>query len=93
MESERYSKLTSIVNQTIIDFWKSCNGVRKVTELVDWATFAADRGLTDEEIEEHWNYQNKYNPHNIKTRTELRELHDKSLTDEQIEEGEDIIGN
>jgi hypothetical protein len=55
MEGERYSKLTSyisLVNQTLIEFWKSCNGVRKVTELVDWRAFATDRGLTDEQIEE-----------------------------------------
>ena len=24
-----------MVNQAIVDFWKSCNGQRKVTELVD----------------------------------------------------------
>ena len=33
-----------MVNQAIIDFWKSCNGQRKVTELVD--LFAQQTGLT-----------------------------------------------
>ena len=32
-----------MVNQAIIDFWKSCNGKRKVTELVD--LFAQQTGL------------------------------------------------
>ena len=32
-----------MVNQAIIDFWKSCNGKRKVTELVDM--FAQQTGL------------------------------------------------
>ena len=32
-----------MVNQAIIDFWKSCNGQRKVTELVD--LFAQQTGL------------------------------------------------
>ena len=32
-----------MVNQAIIDFWRSCNGKRKVTELVD--LFAQQTGL------------------------------------------------
>ena len=32
-----------MVNQAIIDFWRSCNGKRKVTELVE--TFAQNTGL------------------------------------------------
>jgi hypothetical protein len=32
-----------MVNQAIVDFWKSCNGQRKVTELVEM--FAQQTGL------------------------------------------------
>ncbi len=38
-----------MVNQAIIDFWKSCNGQRKVTELVD--LFAQQTGLQRTQIE------------------------------------------
>ena len=38
-----------IVNQAIIDFWKSCNGQRKVTELVDM--FAQQTGLQRTQVE------------------------------------------
>jgi len=62
----------SLVNQTLIEFWKSCNGVRKVTELVDWRAFAID---------------NRDSYYIYTTKQEI------GLTDEQIEEGEDIIGN
>ena len=37
------------VNQAIIDFWKSCNGKRKVTELVD--LFAQQTGLQRTQVE------------------------------------------
>ena len=37
------------VNQAIIDFWKSCNGDRKVTELVD--LFAQQTGLQRTQVE------------------------------------------
>ena len=38
-----------MVNQAIIDFWKSCNGQRKVTELVD--LFAQQPGLQSTQVE------------------------------------------
>ena len=38
-----------MVNQAIIDFWKSCNGKRKVTELV--ALFAQQTGLQRTQVE------------------------------------------
>ena len=38
-----------MVNQAIIDFWKSCNGQRKVTELVDM--FAQQTGLQRPQVE------------------------------------------
>ncbi|MBI5146883.1 MAG: DUF59 domain-containing protein [Thaumarchaeota archaeon] len=38
-----------MVNQAIIDFWKSCNGKRKITELVD--VFAQTTGLQRSQIE------------------------------------------
>jgi len=38
-----------MVNQAIIDFWKSCNGQRKVTELVD--LFAQQTGLQRKQVE------------------------------------------
>ncbi len=38
-----------MVNQAIVDFWKSCNGQRKVTELVD--VFAQQTGLQRKQVE------------------------------------------
>jgi hypothetical protein len=38
-----------MVNQAIVDFWKSCNGERKVTELV--AEFAQQTGLQRSQVE------------------------------------------
>lgn len=38
-----------MVNQAIVDFWKSCNGQRKVTELVD--LFARQTGLQRNQVE------------------------------------------
>ena len=38
-----------MVNQAIIDFWKSCNGQRRVTELVD--VFAQQTGLQRTQVE------------------------------------------
>tara|TARA_B100001123_G_scaffold125116_3_gene145783 strand:- start:5116 stop:5709 length:594 start_codon:yes stop_codon:yes gene_type:complete len=38
-----------MVNQAIIDFWKSCNGKRKITELVD--LFAQQTGLQRTQVE------------------------------------------
>jgi len=38
-----------MVNQAIIDFWRSCNGSRKVTELVD--LFAQQTGLQRSQVE------------------------------------------
>jgi metal-sulfur cluster biosynthetic enzyme len=38
-----------MVNQAIIDFWKSCNGKRKVTELVE--LFAQQTGLQRTQVE------------------------------------------
>src|SRR3990167_7311026 len=38
-----------MVNQAIVDFWKSCNGKRKVTELVD--VFAQQTGLQRMQVE------------------------------------------
>ena len=38
-----------MVNQAIIDFWKSCNGKRKVTELVE--IFAQQTGLQRTQVE------------------------------------------
>ena len=38
-----------MVNQAIIDFWESCNGKRKVTELVD--LFAQQTGLQRNQVE------------------------------------------
>ena len=41
-----------MVNQAIIDFWKSCNGKRKVTELVDM--FAQQTGLQRTQVEKEF---------------------------------------
>ena len=38
-----------MVNQAIVDFWKSCNGKRKITELVD--IFAQQTGLQRTQVE------------------------------------------
>ncbi len=38
-----------MVNQAIVDFWKSCNGQRKITELVD--VFARQTGLQRSQVE------------------------------------------
>ncbi|MFY9300348.1 MAG: PqqD family peptide modification chaperone [Candidatus Nitrosotenuis sp.] len=38
-----------MVNQAIVDFWKSCNGKRKITELVD--VFAQKTGLHRSQVE------------------------------------------
>ena len=38
-----------MVNQAIVDFWKSCNGERKVTELVE--IFAPQTGLQRNQVE------------------------------------------
>jgi len=38
-----------MVNQAIVDFWKSCNGSRKVTELVE--IFAQQTGLQRKQVE------------------------------------------
>ncbi len=38
-----------MVNQAIVDFWKSCNGERKVTELVQ--VFAQQTGLQRNQVE------------------------------------------
>ena len=38
-----------MVNQAIVDFWKSCNGQRKVTELVE--LFAQQTGLQRKQVE------------------------------------------
>ncbi len=38
-----------MVNQAIVDFWKSCNGERKVTELVE--VFAQQTGLQRNQVE------------------------------------------
>jgi len=38
-----------MVNQAIVDFWKSCNGSRKVTELVE--VFAQQTGLQRKQVE------------------------------------------
>ncbi len=38
-----------MVNQAIVDFWKSCNGQRKVTELVEM--FAKQTGLQRNQVE------------------------------------------
>ena len=38
-----------MVNQAIVDFWKSCNGQRKVTELVE--IFANQNGLQRNQVE------------------------------------------
>ena len=38
-----------MVNQAIVDFWKSCNGHRKVTDLVD--VFASQTGLQRNQVE------------------------------------------
>lgn len=38
-----------MVNQAIVDFWQSCNGQRKVTELVD--VFAQKTGLQRSQVE------------------------------------------
>ena len=38
-----------IVNQAIIDFWKSCNGKRRITELVE--LFAKQTGLQRNQVE------------------------------------------
>jgi len=38
-----------MVNQAIIDFWKSCNGQRKITELVE--LFAQQTGLQRNQVE------------------------------------------
>ena len=45
-----YTKLLRfMVNQAIVDFWKSCNGQRKVTELVE--LFANQTGLQRKQVE------------------------------------------
>jgi len=38
-----------MVNQAIIDFWRSCNGKRKITELVD--IFAQKTGMQRSQVE------------------------------------------
>jgi hypothetical protein len=38
-----------IVNQAIIDFWRSCNGKKKITELVE--LFAQQTGLQRSQVE------------------------------------------
>jgi len=38
-----------MVNQAIVNFWKSCNGKRKITELVD--IFAQQTGLQRTQVE------------------------------------------
>ncbi|MDA7939987.1 MAG: PqqD family peptide modification chaperone [Nitrosopumilus sp.] len=38
-----------LVNQAIVDFWRSCNGKRKVTDLVD--VFASQTGLQRSQVE------------------------------------------
>jgi len=38
-----------MVNQAIVDFWKSCNGQRKITELVEM--FAQQTGLQRNQVE------------------------------------------
>jgi len=38
-----------MVNQAIIDFWKLCNGQRKITDLVE--LFAQKLGLKREQVE------------------------------------------
>ena len=38
-----------MVNQAIVDFWKSCNGQRKITDLVD--LFASQTGLQRNNVE------------------------------------------
>jgi len=38
-----------MVNQAIIDFWRSCNGQRKITDLVD--IFAQKTGLQRSQVE------------------------------------------
>ena len=38
-----------MVNQAIVDFWKSCNGERKVTDLVE--VFANQTGLQRNQVE------------------------------------------
>ena len=38
-----------MVNQAIVDFWKSCNGQRKVTDLVE--IFAQQTGLQRNQVE------------------------------------------
>jgi metal-sulfur cluster biosynthetic enzyme len=38
-----------MVNQAIVDFWRSCNGKRKITELVD--IFAKETGLQRSQVE------------------------------------------
>ncbi|MCV0399557.1 MAG: PqqD family peptide modification chaperone [Nitrosarchaeum sp.] len=38
-----------MVNQAIVDFWKSCNGARKITELVEM--FAKQTGLQRNQVE------------------------------------------
>jgi len=38
-----------MVNQAIVDFWKSCNGERKVTDLVE--VFAQQTGLQRNQVE------------------------------------------
>ena len=38
-----------MVNQAIVDFWKSCNGQRKVTDLV--GIFAQQTGLQRNQVE------------------------------------------
>ncbi len=46
-----------MVNQAIVDFWKSCNGQRKVTDLVE--VFANQTGLQRNQVEKKLcNYYN-----------------------------------
>ena len=54
MDGERYIELIDIVNQTIIDYWKSCNGVcgSQSEQVVGWLAFITDKYLTEEQIEE-----------------------------------------
>ena len=45
----KHNHITTKSNQAIIDFWKSCNGKRKVTELVD--LFSQQTGLQRNQVE------------------------------------------
>ena len=39
-----------MVNQAIVDFWKSCNGQRKVTDLVEFANQTGLRNQVEKEV-------------------------------------------